>query len=67
MSELSDRIDEPGEADAFAEAVDDLESVDPEDAADIDAIEDDEGVDEKVDPVFDDDEEVLNDNLGYEE
>ncbi|WP_440711619.1 hypothetical protein [Herbiconiux sp. YIM B11900] len=67
MSELSDRIDEPGEADDFARTADDLESVDPEGAEDIDALEDEEGVDEKVDPVFDDDEEVLHDNLGYEE
>lgn len=65
MSELSDRIDEPGEADDFAQSAESLETVDPEDAEDIDAVEDADA--EKVDPIFDDDEEVLNDNLGYEE
>ena len=67
MADLNERIEEPDETQEFSLSAEDLESVDPDDAEDIDAIEDDEEVDQKIDPVFDDDEEVLNDNLGYEE
>jgi hypothetical protein len=68
MSDLNERIDEPDEAEEFSLSDDDLESVDLDETEDIDDEEDFVDTDaEKVDPIFDDDEEVLNDNLGYEE
>ncbi|WP_368497532.1 hypothetical protein [Herbiconiux sp. A18JL235] len=66
MSDLENRIEEPDESDEFSLSESELEDVDLDD---IDDIDDDPEVtdEEKVDPVFDDDEEVLHDNFGYEE
>ncbi|MCS5732141.1 hypothetical protein [Herbiconiux daphne] len=68
MSDLNDRINEPDETLEFSLSDQELESVDLDTTEDID--DDPDLVDadvEKVDPIFDDDEEVLNDNFGYEE
>jgi len=66
MADLNERIEEPDETEEFSLSDTELEDVDLDETADID---DDAQVtdEEKVDPIFDDDEEVLNDNLGYEE
>ncbi|MCS5722753.1 hypothetical protein N1028_14075 [Herbiconiux sp. CPCC 203407] len=63
---MSDPIDRADEDILDSPIPEDPESVDPGEAEDID---DDATVtdEEDVDPVFDDDVEVLNDNLGYEE
>jgi len=66
MADLNERIEEPDETEEFSLTGTELEDVDLADTEDID---DDADVtdEEKVDPIFDDDVEVLNDNLGYEE
>ncbi len=66
MADLNERIEEPDETEEFSLPDSELEDVDLDEASDID---DDAEVtdEEKVDPIFDDDEEVLHDNLGYEE
>jgi len=65
MSDLSERVDEPDETKEFTLSDAELESVDLDTTESLDAVEDKQ--EEEVDPIFDDDEEVLNDNLGYEE
>jgi len=65
MSDLNERIEEPDETKEFSLSDDDLEDVDLDDTDELDEVEDVEA--DSVDPIFDDDEEVLNDNLGYEE
>lgn len=66
MADLNERIEEPDETEEFSVSDTELEDVDLDETSDID---DDAEVtdEEKVDPVFDDDAEVLHDNLGYEE
>ncbi|TAJ48026.1 MAG: hypothetical protein EPO52_07555 [Herbiconiux sp.] len=66
MADLNERIEEPDETQEFSLSDTELEDVDLDETSDID---DDAEVtdEEKVDPVFDDDEEVLKDNFGYEE
>jgi hypothetical protein len=65
MSDLSERIDEPDETPEFSLSGDDLESVDLRDTESIDQAHDEE--DDDIDPVFGEDQEVLDDNLGYEQ
>jgi hypothetical protein len=65
MSDLNDRIAEPDETEEFSLSDSELEDVDLDDTEDLD--EADDAGEPEVDPVFDDDEDVLNDNLGYEE
>lgn len=66
MADLNERIEEPDETEESSVSDTELEDVDLDETSDID---DDAEVtdEEKVDPVFDDDAEVLHDNLGYEE
>ncbi|MGA1836377.1 hypothetical protein VD659_05530 [Herbiconiux sp. 11R-BC] len=66
MSDLNESIDEPDEYLTTPLVGDDREDVDLDETEDIDVV-DDVDDEEVVDPIFDDDTDVLNDNLGYEE
>ncbi|WP_066043572.1 hypothetical protein [Herbiconiux solani] len=72
MADLNERINEPDETKEFSLSDQELQNadldqdVDLDETSDIDA--DPEVTDEiAIDPVFDDDAEVLHDNFGYEE
>ncbi|MDO9395128.1 MAG: hypothetical protein Q7T71_01140 [Herbiconiux sp.] len=65
MADLNDRISEPDQVEEFSLSDAELEDVDLDDTESVDAAQEAEA--ENIDPVFGDDEEVINDNLGYEE